>query len=124
MLLLFVHVYLSCFRHNQISDLHRQNLASWRQKQQLLAAEHPLQYRDRAKERRQKYGKEDNDGPKPNRLKEKYLKAVEEADSKSVPERNIDSSNIGNKMLQKMGWKEGLGLGKSNQGRTSIIEVS
>jgi hypothetical protein len=27
-------------------------------------------------------------------------------------------------MLQRMGWKEGLGLGKANQGRTAIIEVS
>ena len=38
--------------------------------------------------------------------------------------KKLDSSNIGSKMLQKMGWKEGLGLGKTNQGRTSIIEVS
>ena len=82
-----------------------------------------LQYRDRAKERRQKYGGED-ETPKPSRLKEKYLRAMQEVESASVPEKNIDSSNIGNKMLQKMGWKEGLGLGKSNQGRTSIIEVS
>ena len=25
--------------------------------------------------------------------------------------------------VQKMGWKEGLGLGKANQGRTEIIEA-
>ena len=117
-------------------------------------------YRDRAKERRQKYGNDD-EGPKPNRLKEKYLQAVEEAEmtsgggnssnsnskshhggSKSSSasaaastsnnsggggsggrEKAIDGSNIGSKMLQKMGWKEGLGLGKKNQGRTTIIEV-
>ena len=93
-------------------------------------------YRDRAKERRQKYGI-DNEGPRPNRLKEKYLQAVEEAEfsnnsSSSASSNNrghkgrekaIDESNIGSKMLQKMGWKEGLGLGKANQGRTSIIEV-
>jgi hypothetical protein len=56
-------------------------------------------------------------------LKEKYLKAIEEVESGPMPERNIGSDNIGNKMLQKMGWKEGLGLGKSNQGRTAIVEV-
>lgn len=35
----------------------------------------------------------------------------------------IGSDNVGNKLLQKMGWQEGMGLGKSNQGRTSIIQV-
>ena len=36
----------------------------------------------------------------------------------------IGAENIGNKMLQKMGWTAGLGLGKSNQGRTAPVEVS
>ncbi len=79
------------------------------------------QYRDRAKERRQKYGEVVE--ARPNMLKEKYLKAIEEVESAPLPERNIGSDNIGNKMLQRMGWKEGLGLGKSNQGRTAIVEV-
>merc|ERR1711988_364574 len=58
------------------------------------------------------------------RLKEKYLAAVEEAEFTHTKEpKKLDSSNIGSKMLQRMGWKEGLGLGKSNQGRTSIIEA-
>ena len=65
----------------------------------------------------------DDDAPRPNKLKEKYLAAMQEADSTAVSDRSIGESNIGNKMLQKMGWKEGLGLGKANQGRTSIIEV-
>ena len=38
--------------------------------------------------------------------------------------KSIGGDNLGNKMLQRMGWKEGLGLGKDNQGRTSIIEVN
>ena len=75
----------------------------------------------------------DDEGPRPNRLKEKYLQAVEVAElssnnssssssNKGRP-KPLDESNLGSKMLQKMGWKEGLGLGKANQGRTSIIEV-
>lgn len=35
----------------------------------------------------------------------------------------ISSENLGSKMLQKMGWTEGMGLGRSNQGRTEIIQV-
>lgn len=35
----------------------------------------------------------------------------------------IDHSNIGNKMLQAMGWREGSGLGRKCQGITAPIEV-
>ena len=131
------------YRHNEKSDLHRSNLESWRaeqtQKQQQRESSSSCnqsfgsadfgsasRYRDRAKERRQKYGIDD-EGPKPNRLKEKYLAAMEHAEiaeQRDQKPKKLDSSNIGSKMLQRMGWKEGLGLGKTNQGRTSIIEVS
>ena len=36
----------------------------------------------------------------------------------------IGGDNIGNKLLQKMGWSHGQGLGKTNQGRTDPIEVN
>ena len=52
------------------------------------------------------------------------MRAMQEVESKELPEKNIGSDNIGSKMLQKMGWKEGLGLGKTNQGRTDIIKVN
>jgi len=35
----------------------------------------------------------------------------------------LDTSNIGNQMLQRMGWKEGSGLGKSRSGITAPISV-
>jgi RNA-binding protein 5/10 len=59
-------------------------------------------------------------------FQEKYLKTREDAASISYEEptkSGIGSDNVGNKLLQKMGWQEGMGLGKSNQGRTSIIQV-
>merc|ERR1711892_1634798 len=77
-----------------------------------------------SKEKLNKFG--DDDKPVPNKFKEKFLKALDEVtvtgvggEAASVPK--IGEENVGNRMLQKMGWKDGLGLGKKNQGRTEII---
>lgn len=86
-------------------------------------------YRDRAKERRQKYG--EADPPPLNKTRERFHKEIEKqasaaalvAASASVAQTPIGGGNVGNKLLQKMGWKDGQGLGRSNQGRTNIIEV-
>lgn len=95
-------------------------------------------YRDRARERRMKYG--DPDEPTPSRLKEKFLRSrtdegtgTSEGPSSSSSSSSaaqsssvlnpISSENVGNRLLQKMGWSEGQGLGKANQGRTTIIQA-
>ncbi|XP_066152736.1 RNA-binding protein 5-like isoform X1 [Euwallacea fornicatus] len=109
-------------KHAKISSLHKQNLEARRKKK---AENNPgkIVYRDRAKERRLKYG--DPDEPQPSKLKEKYLKALSSeipAASASVSEP-IGAENVGNRLLQKMGWTEGQGLGKTNQGRTTIIQA-
>uniref|UniRef100_A0AAG5DRW1 RNA-binding protein 5 n=1 Tax=Anopheles atroparvus TaxID=41427 RepID=A0AAG5DRW1_ANOAO len=84
------------------------------------------QYRDRAKERRAKYG--EGEAPPVNRNKERFQREIEkqsqatfsQGTSAAVP---IGQNNIGNKLLQKMGWSEGQGLGRTNQGRVNIIEA-
>ncbi|GAB2233572.1 hypothetical protein Droror1_Dr00002798 [Drosera rotundifolia] len=43
--------------------------------------------------------------------------------SHSVPPMPIDSSNIGFQLLKKHGWKEGTGLGASEQGRLEPVEA-
>ncbi|KAJ9579119.1 hypothetical protein L9F63_024774, partial [Diploptera punctata] len=117
----------SLIRHQQLSDLHKLNLETWYSVRGLDPND-PQQrnkkYRDRAKERRQKFG--EPEPPHPNHLKEKYLKTKEDVASISYEEptkAGIGSDNVGNRLLQKMGWQEGMGLGKSNQGRTSIIQA-
>lgn len=109
-------------KHAQLSALHKQNLEMLQSKYKKNDNndKQPI-YRDRAKERRMKYGNPDE--PQPSKLKEKFLKSrelVEAPVSASVIEP-IGVENVGNRLLQKMGWTEGQGLGKTNQGRTSII---
>ena len=111
-----------------MSELHTNNIQQWRaayNEDKSRGGGGGLQYRDRAKERRSKFG--DDDKPVPNRFKEKYLKAMEDSSSGSSDQAaapKIGEDNLGNKMLQKMGWKDGLGLGKKNQGRTEVINVT
>jgi len=115
-------------KHNGMSDLHKQNLEAWRSQQQQGedGGDGGGSYRDRAKERRNKFGV-DETKPQQNKFKEKYMRVMGEVMGKGgtgapgEPEKKIGEENVGNKMLQKMGWKDGLGLGKANQGRTEII---
>ena len=62
---------------------------------------------------------------KSKKFKEKFMRAMEESSTtgQMADAPKVAESNIGNKMLQKMGWKDGQGLGKSNQGRTDIIHA-
>ncbi|XP_018322583.1 RNA-binding protein 5-A isoform X2 [Agrilus planipennis] len=113
-------------KHAKLSNLHKQNLIA--KKGGLSKSDSSglkIVYRDRAKERRMKYG--DTDEPQPSKLKEKYLKTRELVDNLPPPSASvmepIGSDNVGNRLLQKMGWMEGQGLGKTNQGRTTIIQA-
>lgn len=112
-------------KHVQKSDLHKNNLRMWYTSRNLDPndEEHrSAQYRDRAKERRLKYG--EPEVPPENKLKTKYSKVKEASVTYEEPtKKGIGADNVGNKLLQKMGWTEGQGLGKKNQGRTSIIEA-
>lgn len=111
-------------KHQQMSDLHKQNIRNWYSERGLDPddeSKRVIQYRDRAKERRLKCNEPDK--PK-NNLKDKYIKAKEATVDYEQPTKlGIGSDNRGNKLLQKMGWQEGMGLGKTNQGRTTIIEA-
>ncbi|CAD7086141.1 unnamed protein product [Hermetia illucens] len=114
-------------KHLKMSNLHKENLQKYNLTRGILdinSGNSATGYRDRAKERRLKYG--ESDPPPPNRSKERFekeLKSVTSSAQMNAASVPIGENNVGNRLLQKMGWSEGQGLGKSNQGRTKIIEA-
>lgn len=91
-------------------------------------AQFNFNYRDRAKERRQKYGQSDQPEVPSSRYKEKYMRGIKNVlqpeDASSRYETDTQGSSlqnsIGAKLLKNMGWSDGQGLGRSNQGKVSF----
>uniref|UniRef100_A0A8C1FQ59 RNA binding motif protein 5 n=1 Tax=Cyprinus carpio carpio TaxID=630221 RepID=A0A8C1FQ59_CYPCA len=113
-------------RHQQLSDLHKQNLEVFRRAklseaelEELERKETEMKYRDRAAERREKYGIPEPPVPK----KRKFTQPAPVVNYEQPTKDGLNSDNIGNKMLQAMGWKEGKGLGRNQQGITTPIEA-
>lgn len=125
-------------KHLKMSNLHKENLQKLNLKrfddknngnEGGYGPNSALSYRDRAKERRLKYG--ETDLPPPNKSRERFEKEMQrhtvqlqKQASSNLASTPIGVNNVGNRLLQKMGWSEGQGLGRSNQGRTNIIEVN
>ncbi|KAG2471280.1 RNA-binding protein 5-like isoform X1 [Polypterus senegalus] len=112
-------------RHQQLSDLHKQNLEVYKRSkltegelEELERREREMKYRDRAAERREKYGV-----PEPPEPKKKKKKNEPVVDYEQPTKNGLNSDNIGSKMLQAMGWQEGKGLGRNQQGITAPIEA-
>ena len=103
--------------HERVSKLHKDNLAK-----AAVAAEKQQEYVDRAAQRRIMYGPESSSGATrtPTTTTVETTTSVEEKQQQPVrPQDNLGESNIGNQMLQKLGWKDGESLGRGNGGSSS-----
>ena len=96
-------------KHNTMSDLHTKNLEEWRTrrgkglgKSQEQDQDQTYQYKDRAKERRKKFGKEEL--PPENKFKDKYMAAMADVAASGAPTGadapKLDDSNLGNRCDQ------------------------
>jgi len=112
-------------KHLQMSNLHKENLA----KAGIIRSQ-PLVYRDRAKERREKYGtddqsKRDDRSPVHDRHHSSSSSNSRYTPSFLPPASSSRSSSegIGSKLMKKHGWQEGRGLGRKLQGRSDPLQA-
>jgi len=86
--------------------------------QEKVVSEGP-RYRDRAQERRILHNQPD--APLPEEVGTSKRKAEAPPPPPPLPPPPVapakDESNVGNKLLQKMGWSQGMGLGTEGEGR-------
>merc|ERR1719239_41859 len=108
-------------KHTQVSQLHKQNLEALTKSRDSSSNSSKQEYRDRAKERRLKYGAPEP--PEPRKRKDAGYGEAAPIVYEEPTKAGIGEDNIGNKLLQKMGWSKGKGLGKANQGRTDPVEA-
>ncbi|XP_074054088.1 RNA-binding protein 6 isoform X1 [Macrotis lagotis] len=112
-------------KHQQLSDLHKQNLEIHRkikQSEQELAylerREREGRYREKGSDRKEKLHFSDS----PDRKRMKYSRETD-SDRKSSNKVGIDSNNKGGYVLQSPSWKKGAGLGYGQPGLASAEET-
>ncbi|KAK2460530.1 hypothetical protein APHAL10511_007000 [Amanita phalloides] len=123
-------------RHNKESDLHKRNYMDpslrdlARQKvstrKSAAAQQQQPKYRDRASERRILFNQPETPMPeKDNKVGNRKHNSEGPPSPPPHPvEPGRDESNVGNKLLKLMGWKEGQGLGTDGEGRVEPIQTA
>ncbi|XP_028574465.2 RNA-binding protein 6 isoform X1 [Podarcis muralis] len=112
-------------KHQQLSNLHKQNLEIHRkikQSEQELAylerREREGRFKEKGGDRRERFEERNS----PERKRPKNFRNSE-SDYKPTDRGRLESNNKGSRMMQAMGWKEGSGLGRNEQGMTSPVEA-
>ncbi|XP_053149785.1 RNA-binding protein 6 isoform X2 [Hemicordylus capensis] len=112
-------------KHQQLSNLHKQNLEIHRKikrSEQELAylerREREGRFKEKGSDRKERFEERDS----PERKRPKFFRDSE-SDYKPTNRGRMESNNKGSRMMQAMGWKEGSGLGRNEQGMTSPVEA-
>lgn len=108
------------FYHEKVSQLHKTNLAKQASEQKVVATEEKKPaYVDRAEQRRLLQG--------PETLVSAPVQTGVETTSAATaavvdPKETLNEANIGNKMLQKLGWQQGKSLGRRTTEGSNQLE--
>ncbi|CAE6462435.1 unnamed protein product [Rhizoctonia solani] len=130
-------------KHSNESELHKTNLGkpelveaaktkieAARQANTASGEAEKPKYRDRAAERRVALRQPDHPMPEPGQAQgDKKRKWAEGPPPPAPPppppvQPGKDENNVGNKLLKKMGWSEGAGLGAGGEGRVNPVETA
>ncbi|CUA72458.1 hypothetical protein RSOLAG22IIIB_01127 [Rhizoctonia solani] len=129
-------------RHSNESELHKTNLGKpelveaaktkIEAARQANPADAKPKYRDRAAERRVALRQPDHPMPEPGQGQGQGDKKRKWAEGPPPPapppappvQPGKDDNNVGNKLLKKMGWSEGAGLGTGGDGRVNPVETA
>lgn len=108
-------------QHEQFSAMHKENLAkkaAANAKKETTTPE--TTYRDRTKERQMLYSASSVDTTHVDKLLASMnpTASVEKKTDVIHPEQTLGESNMGNQLLQKMGWKQGESLGRKQEGES------
>jgi hypothetical protein len=116
-------------QHEKLSALHKENLAKKAAADAANKKEETASYRDRSKQRRMMYGDDltSSHSSGPSSRAEAILAQVDGRPGASSsgtlektteivrPEDTLGNTNVGNKLLQKLGWKSGDALGRKQE---------
>ena len=105
-------------KHEELSSLHKENLEKKRKEEEAKKKkeeESGMDYRDRAHERRIMHGPAEA-ASLPALPRDLEEAATTRAAEVVRPEENLGESNIGNVLLQKLGWKSGTSIGRGANG--------
>jgi len=96
-------------QHEERSSLHKLNLLKYSERVNITEDKAEAHYRDRALERRVLHGPEENG------LAMRTCPADDTSQDFIIPEpeENLGENNVGNQILQKLGWKTGSNLGRN-----------
>lgn len=121
-------------RHISLSGLHtsrlkilKKNIFTPDQLEKLGRKERETLYRDRARERRLKYGQPDKmlalEPMLPMDQSATKISSSQPLPSNNNAAKPLGLDNKGAALLSKMGWVKGTGLGKNNEGMTDILKI-
>jgi RNA-binding protein 5/10 len=115
------------FKDTNLRDVARQKAKIAREAAEQKTEEQP-KYRDRASERRIMHNQPEHIPLTAEKEKSTKKRQAAMPSPPSPPPAPVhpsqDESNVGNKLLKMMGWKEGTGLGTEGEGRVEPIQTA